>query len=364
MRKTIVIIGSRGIPASYSGFETSIQETSIRLVNKGFDVVVHCRRNHYRVKKQSFNGVRLKHLPSIKSKFFDTITHTALSTVQIFFEKVDYVILYGIGNSIFIPFLRLRGVPVIAVVDGADWERAKWPFFAKKYLSVNRYFAVYFSSLYIVDNEKLALDYQQRFKRNPVYIPYGANQLSIYDSRFLGKYGLCERGYIIFIGRFVKEKGIDLLIQAFEQVTTDKKLVIVGGNETDKKYVQSLHSKGGNRIVFTGFIYGEEYESLLHKALFYVSASLLEGTSPSLLSAMAINGFALVSNLPENEEVLKGSCATFETGNVNQLAEKLRFYINAEDKIEIERERTKFIVKKYYSWDTITDKYVELLDHN
>ena len=361
MPKKIIIIGSRGIPASYGGFETSVEETSIRFVKRGYEVEVHCRRHHYRERPKELKGVRLKYVPSVENKFLDTITHTALSTVLMFFSRVDYIILYGVGNSCLIPFLRLRGVPVIAVVDGADWERAKWNGFARWFLRMNRYFAVHFASHYVVDNEFLAEAYRTRFAKPPVYIPYGANEVYPYDDRVIHKFGLKEREYIIFVGRFVKEKGIDILIRAFEQITTNKKLIIVGDNDIDRKYADYIRSTTDSRIVFTGFLYGGEYESLLQKALFYVSASLLEGTSPALLSAMAINGFALVSDLRENQEVLKGSCQTFRTGDVIELRDKLAYYISNPEVIDIQREKTKEIVNKYYNWDEITNRYQSLL---
>ncbi|MBL7996065.1 glycosyltransferase [bacterium] len=361
MKKKVVIIGSRGIPASYGGFETAIEETAVRFAEQGYDVEVHCRSNHYKNRIREFRGVRLRYLPSLKHKTFDTITHTAMSVFVLFFTKADYVMIYGVGNSIFIPFLRFLNVPIIACVDGADWDRAKWNLFAKWFLRMNRRFAAYFSDYYVVDNELLASDYQKRFNVKPVYIPYGTAESKPFDPQVLLKYGLKERDYIIFVGRFVKEKGVDLLIRAYKQCPTEMKLVIIGDNDLDKTYVDLIRATDDRRIIFTGFVYGAEYESLLQKALFYVSASFLEGTSPSLLNAMALNGFALVSDLPENKEVLKGSCATFETGNERELAEKLTYYVKAGPLIEQERSRTKAIVKTYFTWDQITNSYKRLM---
>ncbi len=175
--------------------------------------------------------------------------------------------------------------------------------------------AVRFSNYYVVDNELLVTDYYKRFGVKPVYIPYGANLQFSNKEEVLKKYGVEKQKYIIFIGRFVKEKGIEFLIESFEEVGTDVKLIIIGDNTTDPEYVKNLKHTTDQRIIFTGFLFGEEYETLLHNALFYVSCSFLEGTSPSLLSAMAINGFALVSDLKENLETLKGSCATFKTSD-------------------------------------------------
>ncbi|MFC1629536.1 glycosyltransferase [Gemmatimonadota bacterium] len=356
----VAILGTRGIPASYSGFETSVQETAVRFVRRGIHTTVYCRSNHYNEKREEYNGVTLVYQPSVKSKHLDTIIHTFLSVVHALPRKYDIILLYGIGNSIFIPILRIFSKPVISIVDGADWERMKWGRIARRFLSINRRIAARFSTYYVVDNESLAEDYERVFRRSPVYIPYGANMLNEYEPNVLNRFNLKEREYIIFVGRFVKEKAVDFLIQNFRLVATGITLVLVGDNPTDQEYVNSLRQTADERILFTGFLYGGEYESLLHKALFYVSCSFLEGTSPSLLSAMAINGFALVSDLAENREVLKGSCAVFKTGDGPDFREKLSYYLTHWNLVEDQREITKKIVSAHYDWDVISDKYIQL----
>lgn len=358
----IAIIGTRGIPASYSGFETSVQETAVRFVKKNIDTIVYCRANHYKSKMDEFCGVKLVYLPSIKSKHLDTVTNTLLTFFHLIMKKYDVVIVYGVGNSLFIPLIKLFSKPVISIVDGADWERKKWGKFAKGFLKFSRYFAVTFSNYYVVDNELLVEEYFKRFKKRPVYIPYGANLNFNNNIEYINKYGVEENKYIIFVGRFVKEKGIEFLIESYEKVTTDTKLIIIGDNITDSDYVAKLKSTKDPRIIFTGFLYGEEYETLLHNALFYVSCSFLEGTSPSLLSAMAINGFALVSDLKENLEVLKGSCATFRTGSQDDFRNRLSYYLNNVHTIEAERDKTKDIVNRYYNWEIITEQYISLFE--
>jgi len=357
----VAIVGTRGIPASYSGFETSVQETAVRFVRAGIETIVYCRQKQSAESPAEYQGVKLRYLPSFKTKHLETITHTTLSVLSTVFSKVDAVILYGLGNSIFLLVYRAFSIPVVAVVDGADWERMKWGRFAKWYLRMNRRFAVRLSSSYVVDNELLCSRYREEFGRAPAYIPYGANSTFEYSREPLVRWRLEAKKYIIFVGRFVKEKGIDFLISNFEKTPTETKLVIVGGNDTDKAYETSLRETKDPRIIFTGFLYGNEYESLLRDALFYVSCSLLEGTSPSLLSAMTVNGFALVSDLDENREVLKGTCGVFKAGNGEDFQKKLLHFLSNEPLIEKERSRTRSVVEKYYSWDKITDQYVDLL---
>jgi len=355
------IIGTRGIPATYSGFETSVEETATRFARNNIKTTVYCRKNHYSQIHSKFRGVNLIHLPSIKTKHFDTISHTLLSVIHCLYNKCDTVHLYGLGNAVFLPILKLSGINTISIVDGADWQRKKWGFFAKNYLKFCRNLTVGCSGFYVVDNENLVYQYKKKYKVAPIYIPYGANNNLKFDKTILEKYNLLEKEYVIFVGRFVKEKGIEFLIKNFISLKADIKLVIVGGNDIDKDYDRRIKSMGNKYVLFTSFLYGKEYESLLKYSLFYISCSYLEGTSPSLLGAMAINGFALVSDLKENQEVLKGSCRTFKVGDSMDFRNKLQSSLN-DNSIEKERLTTFEIVNNYYNWDKITDKYCKLME--
>ncbi|MFA5410199.1 MAG: glycosyltransferase [Bacilli bacterium] len=358
----LLIMGTRGIPANYSGFETSVEETSTRFVKYDYDVTVICRSSYYKNKLNNYNGVKLKYVPSIRTKHLDTVTSTLFSIFYIIINKYDIVILYGIGNAFFLPILKFLGKKVISVVDGADWRRSKWNPFVMCVLFKARYISVRYSDYYIVDNELLVLDYKKQFKKPPFYIPYGAKIPDYYNEDILNEFGLEKNKYIIFIGRFVKEKGIEFLIKNFIKIDTDVKLLIVGGNYNDKSYENKIKELKHNSVIFAGFVFGDKCDSLLKFAKLYVSCSFLEGTSPSLLSAMAINGFALVSDLPENLEVLKGSCSTFITGNENDFINKLSYLLSYDSEIETEREKTKSVIEKYYTWDRITEQYLTLFN--
>jgi len=356
----LAIIGTRGIPASYSGFETSVEETAIRLVELNCDTTVYCRLNYYKIRPKTYKGVNLVHLPSIKTKYLDTISHTFLTLLHLFRKKYNNVIIYGIGNAIFIPFIRMFISNIIIVVDGADWERKKWNVIAKKYFIINRFIATRFSNAYVVDNEKLLYDYRKKYSGNGFFISYGANKIKEYNPNYLQTYDLMRNQYLIFIGRFVKEKNIEFLIENFKKLETNIKLLIIGGNDIDGLYCEKIKSLKNKNIIIPGFLYGDIYETLLKDALFYVSCSLLEGTSPSLLSAMSINGFAIVSNLDENKETLKGSCETYNQGNGKDFRDKVMYFINHPELIEKEKEKTKEIINNHYNWESIAKQYYDL----
>jgi glycosyltransferase involved in cell wall biosynthesis len=362
--RRIAILGTRGIPASYSGFETSVEETAARFAARGHDTTVYCRRHHYTERPTRHRGSRLVFLPSLRSKHLDTISHTLLSVLHLLTRRADVAILYGVGNSPFIPLLEAFGIRVISVLDGADWRRDKWSAPARAYLKAVRRLAVRASSHYVVDNLGLAEDYRREFGREATYIPYGARTTPELADGVLAELGLVERGYVIFVGRFVREKRIEMLLEAFAGLATDKRLVVVGGNPLDPDYVGRLRALAGPQVVFPGMVYGARYETLLARAAFYVSCSGLEGTSPSLLSAMALCGYALVADIAENRETLQGTCATFAAEEPADLRAKLAWCLAHPEEIERERERTRAVVREHYDWDRVADRYLDLVERS
>jgi len=356
--KKIAIIGSRGIPASYGGFETSVEETGKRFVKHGFDVEIYCRSNHYSEKLNSYKGAGLVYVWSPSNKYLNTIISTLFSIIKLDKKRTDIIILYGLGNAIFLPLVNMFSIPVITVVDGADWKRSKWGFFSSSYLKLNSFIAIKFSKNVVVDSKIIQKKYKEKLKFLCDYIPYGYSNEKIYDKKILKKYSLYNKKYILFVGRFEKEKGIEFLINNFNQIESDTYLVIIGGNKANRKYEDYIKSLGNQKVKFLGFIYDEDYINILKYSLFYVSTSFIEGTSPSLLTAMGVNGFALVSDIEENIETLHDTCSTFKTGDGNDFTKKLLYYIKNKKNVDIERIKTKSVVKEYYSWDSITNDYL------
>ena len=358
------IIGTRGIPASYGGFETSVEETARRFASKGIKTDIYCRSNHYRKKINIYNGSNLIYVWSPRNKFFDTIVSTFLSIILLLKRKSNIVISYGVGNAMLIPFLSIFSVPVISVVDGADWRREKWGFFPKIYLKINSFFATKFSKTVVVDSVITREWYQKKYNYKCTYIPYGFTKKNKFDKNILKKYYLSDKKYIVFVGRFEKEKGVEFLIDNFNKLKTDYSLVVIGGNKLDEKYELKIKEMGNQNVIYLGFLYGKDYFNILKHAYFYVSTSYIEGTSPSLLNAMGINGFALVSNIEENIETLHGSCATFKVGDPEDFIDKVSYYLNNGEVIKREKNKTKKIVDKYYDWENITNKYIsEIVKH-
>lgn len=359
----IAILGTRGIPANYSGFETSVEETAWRLVERGHEVIVYCRTNNIDIDGTEYRGVKLIKLPSLKSKHLDTPFHTTLSIFHLLLNKFrpDIIQMYGVGNSLWILPLKIARKPIVAVVDGLDWQRKKWGKFAKLFLRISERFAQWWSDEYVVDSQAVIEHYLSKYTTQPIYIPYGANvpEATLPDT-LVYEFGLKPNEYVLFVGRLVPEKGVHHLISAFEKVNTDKKLVIVGDNIHDKDYVDYLKSSTDPRIHFLGFIYGEAYQQLNRYAYVYVQPSELEGTSPALLGAMGLGNCVLVSDIPENKETIGDAGVTFKKNDPYDLAKKLQELIQTPEKVQIYKRLAPKRVQEHYSWEVVTDKYEEL----
>ena len=352
----ISVLGTRGVPANYSGLETAVERIGERLARKGHDIAVYCRTHNMTIDGDTYKGMQLVKLPSINNKYLDTLSHTFLSLLHVFAHRPDLVHLYGVGNSVFLIPLRLLRRPVVISVDALDWQRKKWNRFAAFCLRSSAGVAVQFSDEYIVDSREVAKYYIERYDKPPVYIAYGADMPEpTQEEGSVEEFGLEPRKYILFVGRLVPEKGIHHLIEAFELVDTDLKLAIVGDNPHDKSYVESLKATGDPRIRFLGFVYGKGYRRLCSNAYLYVQPSDVEGTSPALLGAMGFGNCVIVSDIPENLETIGDAGVSFERGNPLSLKEQLEKLIGQPQLVKQHGQRAKARVESVYSWDKIAE---------
>lgn len=363
----IAVLGIRGIPASYSGFETCAQETTKYWHVKGEDVLVYCRKHWYEERLDEVNGVRLKYISSIKTTSLDTLTHTLFCIFNlIFFERETKVVhLYNTGNAIYIPLLKLAGRKVILSMDGIEWKRDKWGKLAKFMYKLGERFAFRYADEIIADNLEVKNFYKETGRRELALIKYGAKLID-YDAnlakQYLDKHNLKKGEYFIFIGRLVPEKGVDELIKAYKQLHTSFPLVIIGDDANDTVYKQELFSNACSNIRFLGFVFNEEYEQLLSNAQLYVSASKLEGTSPSLLAAMGAGVCAFVNGIPENLETMQGNGFHFAENDYTDFVAQWQSLIDTPSRISEMSIQGKNYVKKEYAWESIAGQYLTLFN--
>ncbi len=354
-------MGTRGIPACYSGFETFYENLATRLATRGYDVTVYNRSNYIQYKESYYKGVKLIRLPTIKNKHLDTIFHTFLSIIHGIFKRYDIVYICIVGNSPLSIIARLFGSKVILNVDGADWQREKWSFPAKIYLKSCEYFATIFSNVIIADSKVIQRRYLQEYNTKTIFIPYGANITRVLKAEFLRRFNLEKDKYILFVGRLVPENCAHTLIEAFNQIKTDLKLVIIGDAPYSGSYKKNLKTMSDNRTVFTGYLFGDGYKTLSSNAYFFVLPSGIQGTRPVLLDQLGFGNCVLVRNSAANIEVIKDAGISFKGDkDIWDLKDKMELLIKNPQIVYRYRKRAVKRIEEQYLWDDIVDQYEEL----
>jgi glycosyltransferase involved in cell wall biosynthesis len=350
----IALLGTRGIPANYGGFETFAEELSVRLVERGHSVTVYCRQQH---EASEYRGVRLRHLPTIRHKYFDTVAHTGFSTADLLLRRFDVVLYCNAANAIFTLWPRLLGMPTALNVDGVERHRKKWNQVAKAYYLLSEWIATWSASRVITDAEKIREYYYERYGKDSVFIPYGAEVGPVPESNLVRELGLEPGKYVLYVSRLEPENNALLVRRSFERVQTDFKLVIVGDAPYADAYIREVKDTCDGRILFPGAIYGDGYKQLQSHCHAYVQATEVGGTHPALIEAMGRGALVLYFDTPENREVAGDAAVSF----TDDLPEKLQWAVRV-PKEERSRWGAKAMrrVERLYSWNAVTDAYEEL----
>lgn len=356
----IAILGTRGIPANYGGFETFAEELSIRLVERGHFVTVYCRPNNIQYNDKEYHGVKLVILPSISHKYFDTVFHTFLSMLHIFLLKYDLILMCNAANSPFCLLPRLFGKKVLLNVDGEEKKRKKWNVYGRMYYRLCENLAVWFPSAIISDSLTIQQYYWKKFHIQSIYIAYGSRTLNLakQGTEILERFGLEPGRYLLYVSRLEPENNAHEVIAAFEQVKTDMKLAIVGTAPYSDGYIDSLHRTQDERIVFTGGVYGDGYFQLQTYPYLYIQATEVGGTHPALLEGMGAGNCIVYKDVPEHREVVRD--AGFPYMPVEHLREQLQFLIDHADEVAKHGTKARKIVEEHYTWEKIYDQYEEL----
>ena len=306
----IAMVGSRGVPAAYSGIERAIEEIGQRLVALGHEVTVFCMAARYDKRPATYRGMTLRYLPSIAGKHAEMLVHAALSSVVSTIGNYDVVHFHACGPALFAGIPRLSGKVTIATLHGRDWSASKWGRIASFGLRLGEWSACHLASKATCVSMASKADLKHRLGRDVECVPNGVLPAS---RRPLGevaeRFGLVPQGYITFVGRLTRNKNVHHLVEAFRGIETTKKLLILGGDTADPTYVRHLRSlaAGDDRIVFTGLVLGDTLVELCSNAYLFCLPTAHEGMSIALLESLAYGVPVLVSNIPANLEVIDGA---------------------------------------------------------
>lgn len=350
------ILGIRGIPANYGGFETFAEELAPRLVARGHSVTVYCRQRH---PEPRYKGVDLVYLPTIRHKYFDTLAHSFVSTLHLLFHRHDAVLYCNAANAVFTWMPRLVGVPVALNVDGLERKRKKWNALARAWYLCSEWMSTKFPTSIVSDAEKIREYYQERYGAESTFIAYGAETGRVATAEVLDRLGLQIGRYFLYVSRMEPENNGLLVRESFEKVRTDLKLALIGDAPYAHDYITRVRDTQDPRVVMPGGIYGAGYKELQSHCFAYIHATEVGGTHPALIEAMGRGALVLYLDTPENAEVAGdvGISFTHDTLTV-RIEEVLR--MSAEER-ESWGAKARARVESRYGWDAVTLEYERLL---
>ncbi|HEM3616864.1 TPA: glycosyltransferase family 4 protein [Streptococcus suis] len=368
----VAMLGHKHVLSSEGGVEKVVREISTRLVSLGCEVTCYDRKTKHVMdasteilKISEYKGVKIRSCFTIDKKGLAAVSSSFFGSLQILFSNANLVHFHAEGPSAMIPIIKFFSKKkIIATIHGLDWKRDKWGTgFASRYIKFGEKMAAKYADEIIVLSDGVKKYFEETYNRDTHFIPNGVSRPEVLSSNIIGsKYGLKKDNYFLFLGRIVPEKGIHYLIDAYNQVCTNKKLVIAGGASDTDSYYEELKRKAQNNknIIFTGFVQGQELKELYSNAYVYVLPSDLEGMPLSLLEAMSYGNCCVTSDIEECSTVMEDCGVTFKKGNIQDLSQVLQ-RLNDDVKLiqKIKSESTQFILKKY-NWDDIVDKTLEL----
>lgn len=361
-RLSVALIGSRGIPGRYGGYETLMEELSVRLLDRGFRVTVYCRSHSTPRDLKGWRGVDLVVLPTIRAKYLDTPVHTFLSCLHAAAAGYDAALVVNSANALFVPLLRASGIPVALNVDGIEKRRAKWGAFGRSVYALSERLACVLPDALVTDAEVIRRHYQERYGADSVPIAYGVDPRPPRETGVLARLGIEPRRYFLYVSRFEPENNPHRVAEAYPKTGGDLPLVMVGGAPYAGEFISSFTRGADPRILFPGPIYGEGYRELLSHALAYVHATEVGGTHPALVEAMGYGNCVVVNDTPENREVAGGAALWFRAAEPASLAQQLDWILAHPEKARARGRAAARRAALLFSWERVADLYADLLE--
>jgi glycosyltransferase involved in cell wall biosynthesis len=355
----IAILGTRGIPAAYGGFETFAEHLSTRLAARGHEVTVYCRAHYTSPRQLEYQGVRLKVLPTIRHKYFDTIVHAFLSSLHAMPARYDAALICNAANAPFAPLLRAVGTPVAVNVDGLEHKRKKWNWIARRYYRMAERLSTILPTETVTDARVIQDYYMAKYGATSTMIAYGA-EVERRPDPTVRRWRVEPNRYVLYVSRLEPENNAHLVIEAFKRVKTAHKLLVVGDAPYAREYIEDLKARArrDRRIIFTGFVFGRDYRTLQQNAYCYVHATEVGGTHPALLEAMGFGNCVLTLAAPENIEAIGDAGIAYS--DEQDLAVKLQRVLRDGSLVQSYRNRAQARVKECYDWNYVVDRYEEL----
>jgi glycosyltransferase involved in cell wall biosynthesis len=358
----IAIIGSRGYPYVYSGYETFVKELVERLVKQNIEVVVYCHKNLFKAYPAEVNGVKLKYFSTIQSKSLSQLVHSFQTMLHACFQDYDVVLVVNSANGPFGLFTKIFRKKTAINVDGLEWLRPKWKGLGAKYFYLASKLSTKLYDQVITDSFEMQKIYRDEFKSDSVVIAYGANIRYSKEPKLISKWNLKPLDYYLIVGRLIPDNNADLLVEEFVRSKSEKKLVIVGDVPYKDAYAEKIKSVKDPRVIFTGYIVDQnELAELYHNCFIYFHGHQYGGTNPTMLKALAYGCAILALDTVFNREMLDGdNYGMFFTKQPGFLARIIEEVENNETHLNVLRNKARERIINNYTWEKIASQYIDL----
>jgi glycosyltransferase involved in cell wall biosynthesis len=356
---SIAMVGTRGVPARYGGFETAVEEVGRRLADRGHKVVVYCRTAPGDTAPQPAEhlGMELVHLPAARKRSLETLSHSALSIGHLLAHRTDAAIVFNAANAPLLPALRAARIPVATHVDGLEWKRAKWGGAGRRYYRMAESMAVRWSDALIADAEGIAGYYRREFQAPTTLLTYGAPMIDPGSDR-LAELDLVPGGFHLVVARFEPENHVDVIVDGYRRSGARKPLIVVGSAPYSDEYTQRVHALADDRVRFLGGVWDQQQLDQLYAHSFtYLHGHSVGGTNPSLLRAIGAGAAVLAYDVDFNREVVAGAGRYFtDAAGVAAVIEAAEADPH---RVELDGKRSRELAADY-DWDDVTTGYEQL----
>lgn len=361
----VALLGTRGVPAAYGGFETLAEELGARLAGRGHDVTVYARRGAVLEERAAWRGMRIVFTPTLRHKYLDTVVHGVTSGLHAAAEGYDAVLVCNGANALAcrLPRLLGSGTRILLNVDGLERNRRKWNRLGKLVYALSERLSCVLPDVVVTDAEEIRRYYRTRYGKESAFVPYGSDLPAPRDLSVLGRLGLEPERYVLYVSRFEPENNPDAVVRAWRSVPGDARLVLVGSAPYAEGFIARLREEaaGDPRVILPGAIYGEGYRALLANAAAYVHATEVGGTHPALVEAMGYGRPVLVHDTPENREVAGSAALFWDAREPATLARQLSALLPDSPRREALGAAARRRAAARYRWDDVAAAYEALL---
>ena len=353
----IAIIGSRGYPYVYSGYETLVKELSERLVRKGHNVTVYCHRSLFLKKPRNVNGIKLVYTPSIETKFLSQFVNSFFSFIHVCFSNIDVILILNSANGPFGILTKIFNKKTCINVDGLEWLRPKWKGFGSVYFKISSKLSTVLFNKIITDSVEMKKIYEEKYNTCSDVIAYGSTMIRTQNFFFLKKLNLKKDEYYLIVGRLIPDNNSKLIVEGFIKSKSKKKLVIVGDVPYFDNYANDLKSFANENLIFTGYVNCQESLSQLYSNCYaYIHGHEFGGTNPTMINALFLNCQILALNTSFNEEMLHNKSVIYFKKDSKSVCNSLLLFEKKYNKLKEYNKNYCFPLK--YDWDFVCEKYL------